>query len=65
MRGYLAQGPDGSPAVARVLFEDQLYDFRGVDVAPDSIEDANRTRGRTVVRWSMERDEPVYWVMTQ
>jgi len=63
MRGYASSSPAGAPAVARVLYEGKLYDFRDLDGAPESIEDAGKTRGRTVVRWSMERDEPVMWVM--
>ena len=65
MRGYLTTGPDGSPAVARVLYEESLYDLREMDSTPESIEDVNKTKGRTVVRWSMSRDEPVMWVMDQ
>lgn len=63
MRGYLVAGPDGGPAVARVLYEEQFYDLRGVDETLESIEDVNKVKGQAAVRWSMERDEPVMWVM--
>lgn len=64
-RCYLTSSGDGTPAVARRLYDGYADGVDLIDM-PEAIEPLHSGRdGLRSPHWSLYRDEPVMWVMLQ